>query len=749
MALQSEGLPGRPSGWITTLLQSGRFSGRAVLALLALGFALALGTTFLLNSTQATPQLVLYILLADIAYMILLFGLIALRVVGLIADRRTKSAGAQLHLRLTGIFAVVAMAPTIIVAIFGAISISVGLEASFSAQVSSVVNNSLRTAQAYANEHRRAIQGEVLNMANDLNRAGAVGVGREGLADLLRRQQALRRFSEAYLIDSARAIIQRGDFSYTFTYDPPSETQMARARLGEAIILEDQENNELRALVYLNSFIDTFLYVTRPIDGEVLLLLDETAETVAVYNRAEASRERLLSIFALIYLGFALLVITAAVWLGLWFAERLSRPIGALAGAAQRVGAGDLDVKVTEEQSGDEVALLSRVFNRMTAQVKGQRDALVQANRESERRRNFIETVLSGVSAGVIGLDAYGRVEMANDAAMAMLGIETDPAGGELAEIAPALRDVFAQAQASVAGAAHRQVETEVGGELRELLVRVAARSSQNLGEGYVLTIDDLTDLVSAQREAAWGDVARRIDHEIKNPLTPIQLSAERLRRKFGKLAGEEEANFNQYTDVIVRQASDIRRMVDEFSKFARMPEPAREETDIAALVRDAALLQSSARPDIAYEITGADAPSTALCDSGMVGQALTNLMKNAAEAIDSKVERNPDFAGAGKIAVSLTSDDDVIEIAVEDNGVSLPTGARARLTEPYVTTREKGTGLGLAIVKKIAEQHHGALTLSDGAADPSGDRPGARATLSLPVSGARPATGQTGTRGA
>ncbi|MEO1612124.1 MAG: histidine kinase dimerization/phospho-acceptor domain-containing protein, partial [Pseudomonadota bacterium] len=563
---------------------NGRLGNSLTIVLTMFGVALAGTTTFIMNRSGVTPEAVTYVLLADLAFLVILVAMIARKVWRLLSARGERAAGARLHLRLTGIFAIVALAPTVIVAAFATLSVNVGIERMFSTQVGSVVRNSLSTAQAYAEEHRRNIEREVLGMANDMNRAGATGLTELQLVELLHRQQRARRLGEAYLINGAREILHRGEFSYAFTYERPNEDQMTEARLGQVVVVEDQENNELRALVQIGNIFDTYLYVSRPIDGEVLLLLDETQATVAFYNQIEAQRGTLLSAFALVYLGFALLVIATAVWLALWLAERLSRPIGALAFAAERVGDGDLDIRVPEDGSKDEVALLSRIFNRMTAQVKGQRDQLLQANRDSEQRRNFIETVLSGVSAGVIGIDGEGRMEMANDAATAMLGGAITGRDDLPAEI----RKVHEAADASALGSAQAQVQLEVGGEKRDFLVRVSARSSSDHSLGYVMTIDDLTALVSAQREAAWGDVARRIAHEIKNPLTPIQLSAERLRRKFAPMVEKDRESFEQYADVIVRQTGDIRRMVDEFSKFARMPKPEKKTEDLSALTRDA-----------------------------------------------------------------------------------------------------------------------------------------------------------------
>ncbi len=739
MAIHTDGLTSSSPSWLGYFFRSGGFTAPVVIVVTLIGVALAVSTSVVLTRESETPELIYPLFVADLAYLILLFGLIAWRVFALIGTHRTKSAGAALHLRLTGIFAIVATLPTIIVAVFAAVSLYFGFEAQFSDKVRSVVNNSAVTAVAYQRERRDAIIGAVAEFAAEMKRAALRRRPLGSLTQELRLQQTTRGFPEAYLINSDREIVGRGEFSYKFTFDAPTEAQMSDARLGDIVVFEDLEKSENRALVYLDAEQDLYLYVSRNIDRDVLEVIERTVETVNDYRQFDESRGEVVTRYALVYLGFAILVITAAIWLGLWFAERLSRPIGVLAGAAQRVGEGDLDVKVPENKTGDEVALLSTVFNRMTAQVKGQRDALISANRESEERRNFTETVLSGVSAGVIGLDADGGVELANNAARTMLGIEKDPTGKALSDIAPPAVDIFEKAATSVSGSALSQIEMTINGVHRELLVRVSARSSRDIDQGYVMTIDDLTALVSAQREAAWGDVARRIAHEIKNPLTPIQLSAERLKRKFAKLGGEDAEALNRYADVIVRQAGDIRRMVDEFSRFARMPEPETQTIEVIEVVRDAILLQREAREDVTFKRFGDEGPLALNLDKGLMHQALTNLLKNACEAIDGRTEANSDFAGQGQVRVTVAIGD-TVAISIEDNGVGLPTAERARLTEPYMTTREKGTGLGLAIVKKIAEQHQGALTLEDAEPFEDGAHRGAKVTLTLPVGGMRQA---------
>jgi len=718
-----------------------RWLGRELIfGLVLLGPVLAALTVLVMGTGQegrgATP-FVRTVLLSDLAYFVILIGVIGLKIGQLALARRRQSAGSRLHLRLTGVFAAVALVPTIIVAIFATITVNFGIESWFSEQVGSVVRNSLTTAQAYEREHRGNIRGDILAMANDLNRAATMGVSGFRLNELVDQQAKLRELPEAYLFSSKKEIVARGEFSYLFAFEPPTDEELARARAGEVVIMEDEVNNEIRALVYLTNYFDLFLYVTRDVQGDVLRLLDETRDTVQLYERLERERGGIVFDFALLYIGFSLLVILSAVLLGLWFAERLANPVGRLAGAAESIGAGNLDVRVKEQRGTDEIATLSRVFNRMADQLKVQRDALVSAKEDSERRRHFIEAVLSGVTAGVIGLDGAGRVDLVNDAAGEMLHIDAGAAlGKSIEELAPAFLDLVADARRAASGVARGEVRASIGGEPREFLGRVAPKSPDAPGEGYVLTFDDISALASAQRMAAWGDVARRIAHEIKNPLTPIQLSADRLRHKFVTSLGKDGPAFEQYLDVITRQAGDIRRMVDEFSRFARMPEPVTSDEDLGQLLREAVVLQQNGRSDITYELALPEQPFIFGCDRGLIGQCLTNLLQNAADAIDSRHESEGDAAPSGRIRVEIELGRRSYRVTICDNGIGLPSEGRDRLTDPYVTNRAKGTGLGLAIVKKIVEQHGGEIVLGDAPASSGLD--GAKVTIRLPKPAAR-----------
>lgn len=719
---------------------------RAVLSfgIVTLGPVLAVLTYLVLGPLEqgSESNSLRLILLADFVYVLAVAALVLSGVVRMVLARRNKSAGSRLHLRLTGVFAFLALLPTVLVAVFAVLTLNVGLEGWFSDRVSRVVGNSLEAAQAYEQEHRDGLVQDAeavaafLDLAKQTNTFLSDAQLRQALTQAQSRIQ--RGLREAYVIDGQGEIRLRGERSYLFDFEKPDADSIARALDGETVVIEDWDINEFRALVKLTAYTDHLLYVSRDVDGEILNLLDETQETVRVYQQLESQRGQVLFEFALVYLGFAAILILAATWLGMWFAERLARPVGRLASAAERVGEGDLDVQVVEEETGDEIEQLSGLFNRMTRQLKGQRQALLENTEQIERRRRLFDSVLASVTAGVIGLDPDGKVTFLNRTARAMLGLESDPEHDDLALVVPEFAPLLDRVQAEHGERIQEELGLSRMGRQERLLVRIAPRYSHDGEiEGYVIAFDDVTDLVSAQRMAAWGDVARRIAHEIKNPLTPIQLSAERIKRKFGRKMEEADAeDLENLTGVIVRQTEDLRRIVDEFSKFARMPEPVKKPADLVELVRGAVTLQKAGQVGVTIEADLPAAPVPAELDETMIGQAFTNLIKNAGEAIESLQEKGEAPEGhVATIKVALRVDAEAGEavVSISDNGIGLPED-RSRLFEPYVTTREKGTGLGLPIVKKIIEEHGGTLQLVDADLFGGTDRPGACALVRLGV---------------
>jgi len=716
-----------------------RVQNFATLGLVILGPVLTV-TTFIilgpLDHGASSPSLRL-ILLTDLVYILVVAALVLQRVAKMVAARRARSAGSRLHMRLTGVFALLALIPTILVAVFAVLTVNVGLEGWFSERVRQVVGTSLAAAEAYKDEHYRDLVEDANALAVFLNRAqaSAVFLSDGDLRELLTngQSQIQRGLREAYLIDGGARLRARGDRSYLFDFEQPSPADMAAAESGEMVIIQDLDNNEFRALFRLDAYVDRYLYVSRNVDGDLLNLLDETQETAKFYQQLEQERGKILFEFGLLYVGFAVILILAAIWLGLWFAERLSRPVGRLAGAAQQVGTGDLDVQVIEESGDDEIAMLGRYFNQMTRQLKGQRETLLENNRQIERRRRLFDSVLSSVASGVVGLDAKGRVMFVNRSAERLLALSEEQ-GGEISIAVPEFGPLLKRLQDKKTEVVQEEVKLTRDSKLENLLVRISTRrNDKGTLEGYVIAFDDVTDLVSAQRMAAWGDVARRIAHEIKNPLTPIQLSAERLKRKFSPLVGDQSDTLEQYTDVIIRQTGDLRRIVDEFSKFARMPEPELRNHDLTTLVRDAVTLQESAMPDVVLIAELPDTPVMADLDATMISQAMVNLIKNAGEAIESKLQKGTDKSYKPEIRIRMENTDGTIAIDISDNGIGLPSD-RARLFEPYVTTRSEGTGLGLPIVKKIIEEHGGTLVLTDAEVFEGNTHCGARAEIRLPA---------------
>jgi len=723
---------------LARLRRTRRVQTATTFGLVFLGPLLAVATFLALGpfSQGANSPALRLVLLSDLVYILILAALVLGRVARIVADRRSQSAGSRLHLRLSGVFALVALVPTVLVAVFAVLTVNIGLEGWFSDRVRSVVGTSLSAAEAYEKQSREDLLADATALAAYLNVAkqSTFFLRDDQLRPLLTQGQSAvqRGLKEAFLIDGTGTLMTRGERSYLFDFEQPSPAALTAARDDGPQVIEDWANNEFRALVNLDAYADRYLYVSRVVDGELLSLLDDTKETVRLYNQLESERGRVLFNFGLIYLGFAIILILAATWLGLWFAERLSRPVGRLAGAAQRVGGGDLDVQVTEEAGDDEIAMLGRLFNQMTRQLKGQREALLDGHRQTERRRRLFDSVLSNVTAGVIGLDPEGEVDFINRAAERLLDMNDGVTDVALSEAVPEFSDLFNRLREAGTPALQEEIRLTRKGKLESLLVRMSVRRNDSGRlEGYVVAFDDVTELVSAQRMAAWGDVARRIAHEIKNPLTPIALSAERIKRKFRSQVAEPE-DLEQYTDVIVRQTNDLRRIVDEFSKFARMPEPDRRENDLTQLLKDAITLQESGQPGVSFKFQIPIGPQVMELDGTMISQALTNLIKNAGEAIESLREKAPGTPVSPEIRIEMLANETEAVIRIMDNGIGLPPD-RARLFEPYVTTREKGTGLGLPIVKKIIEEHGGTLALLDAPVFEGNSHAGAMAEIRLP----------------
>ncbi len=681
---------------------------------------------------EPTPQVLVILLLVNLTLVLTLAALILWRLVGLWAERRSGAAGARLHLRLVAQFSIIAVVPAVLVAVFAGLSLNLGVEAWFSERVRAALDNSVSVANAYVEEHKQVIRSDALAMAFDLNRAGPlIQNDQKRIVDLLRTEAQIRALPAVYLIDSTGRVLASARLEEMPEQPPPAMSQIEEARNGQLLVMEPNENI-VSALVKLDAFVDAFLFVARNVDPRVVDHQQRTVAAVTEYQRLNQNRSEIQLTFVGLYVLVAMLLLLAAVWLALWAANRIVTPIGRLAWAAERVSEGDLRVRVEVDRDEDEISSLGRAFNRMTSQIEGQRNQLVDANTQIDSRRRFTEAMLAGVSAGVLGVDGEGHITLINRAASRMLKLNAnDMEGRHYAQIVPELAGLIRRAMTETVGRAAGQVDLKRENKLRHLNVQVSREAGDN-SHGMVVTFDDITDLVSAQRTAAWAEVARRIAHEIKNPLTPIQLSAERLKRKYSSEISSDPEVFTQCTDTIIRQVGDIGRMVDEFSSFARMPAPVIRTENAQELVRHAVFLQRVANPQIAFEVTAPAEPLLFECDGRLVSQALTNVLKNAAEAVAASRTENDD--SSGRIVIDLAVDAGRLTMTVRDNGMGLPAEHRHRLTEPYVTTRAKGTGLGLAIVRKILDDHGGELLLNDVRDVLAEDTPGALVRMIFPL---------------
>ncbi len=673
---------------------------------------------------RPSPDMAFLFLYADMAFLLALSIVVGRRFLRIYMERRSGTAGSRLQSRLVLTFALLSVVPTVLVGTFSAIFFHNGLQGWFSDKVRTAVHESLVVAEAYLKEHQQVVAADVLSLGQEVTRTWDVLFVSESRMNSFLRQQTLQRgLSEAVIFNQNGDVLARAGFTFSLRSEDVPMWAVEKARRGEVALLTSGNDDRVRALLRLDvpSSGETFLYIGRFVDANVIGHIDQAQDAVQAYQALEIERWDFELTFTLVYILVSLLLLLAAMWLGLTLSNQLVQPISELIGAAEKAGEGDLSAKVRESAHADEVSVLSRAFNRMMRQLAEQRESLLGANQQLDQRRRFTEAVLTGVSAGVLGLDALGRIQAVNPSSAKLLGFDAGKAVGlALSELAPDLDSAFTEMRHATGRSVQKPVTIRRGGRECVLLLRVSAEYAGLDVIGYVLTFDDVTELQSAQRAAAWSDVARRIAHEIKNPLTPIQLSAERLKHKYEPQIVDGAKTFRACTDTIIRQVGDIRRLVDEFSSFARMPTPEFACENLGLLVQQAMVLQRTAYPRIAIETVLPSVPVRVDCDRGLISQAFTNILKNAIESIEERVKVSPNFPG--KVRITVTPEGDWVRIVFRDNGLGLPENGRERLTDPYVTTRAKGTGLGLAIVKKIIEDHRGRLSMMDNAPSEAGE---------------------------
>ncbi|HKV13995.1 MAG TPA: ATP-binding protein [Reyranella sp.] len=652
------------------------------------------------------------LLVADLVVATALVAVLAVRLTQLWLDRRRGAAGSRLHMRLVLICSLFTVTPTLIVTII--LSLLVINLTDFVVKPSQAA---YETARQIGEPVRRAREEEILRdiaaVSAPLQSLGVQALrNKESTSKTLAQLIEGRPLIEADVIDGDKGLIARAvapDEKPIANPMPPAKYLWQAVSQARPVQFESDHG----AYFVMQLFVDEplFLVTGHAVDLRVVDYIKSIDFAGKFYAQIEQALRRSQLIIFVVCGAIALLMLLAAVWLAIQVATRLTAPIGGLMAAAEKVRGGDLGARAEEGPPNDELGQLARSFNRMTSQIEQQRAELIAANEELDRRRRLTDAVLAGVSAGVLSVDGAGVISRTNRSALDLLALPEDGVlGRQLIDVMPEIAPLVAQAVERPDRLTQGQIEIVYRGIRRILLVRISAASDS----GSVVTFDDVTELMSAQRMAAWGDVARRIAHEIKNPLTPIQLSAERLKRRYLKQIKEDPETFSTCTDTIIRQVGDIGRMVDEFSSFARMPRPTVQPEDARELCQQALFLQRSGNADIRYHAALPDQPVPLICDRRQVSQVLTNILKNAAEAIEGREQRAGKPLPSGEVSLALKDEAMAVRIVVEDNGRGLPKEGRERLTEPYMTTRSKGTGLGLAIVKKIMEDHGGQLLLED-----------------------------------
>ncbi len=684
------------------------------------------------TNIEPSPEVWTIIWITNAVLVLMVVALVLTEVILMIRALRLKMTGARLQTRMVGMFAVMAAVPAFIVAVVATIALDQGLDQWFSDRTSSMVESSRLVAASYLNEHAQVLRDDIIWVAQELESAHDLYVSdKERFQKVLTSLAITRSLPFTSLIHADTSLIMRAQINVPASAPAMPKSIMPDVREVVPTLIAPGSTNFVGSVVKLRDYDDTYLFVARPVDPEVLEYVRLADQTITEYRQYASSRLVFQLTFAIMYIGVAFVLLLAALWIGIALANRFVSPIRNLMIAANRLSRGDMQVDVPVTEKRGDLHDLTMQFNRMTGQLRQQRRALVQASETNEKRRQFTEAVVEGVSAGIVGLDSFGQLTLVNSTACAMFGKnEVDLLREDIATIVPELAPILERARKGRSGQLHDQIKLGPSADPRIYQVRLTREGSMTESKGYVITLDDISELVTAQRNSAWADVARRIAHEIKNPLTPIQLSAERLRRRYADRLSDDFEVFDKCVSTIVRQVGDIGKMVDEFSSFTRMPAATQDRADLSDAIRQAVFLESVRQPEIDMRIDLPEQPILAYFDHRLVSQALTNIIKNAVEALEnagiSEIE-NPRIVAGARI------EGDMVRVNVSDNGLGWPRENRHQLLEPYVTTREKGTGLGLAIVAKIVEQHGGTIELRDCPPDENG-RTGACLSFTLPL---------------
>ena len=678
-------------------------------------------------------QDIVLLLNLDLGILLLLCILVAKRLVELWAHRKQGLAGSKLHVRLVVLLSVLTVIPTIVMALLSGLFLNAGLQSWFSTRVQTALSQSSAVAEAYLEEHKEVIRANVDGFRRDISdNLIMLTRNREIFDAFINRQAELRNLSEAIVFDTTPEVLARSRLTFALEFEFVNSSDLERSAR-EVVVLTSDQRDRVRALVQVDPELDIYLLVGRIVDAQVLRRIDDTENALSEYRQLESNLSDLKLKFVLIFGIIALLLLIISIWFGLSYATHLALPISRLLEATEKLRKGDLSVRVKTDTEISDLSMLSIAFNRMAKWIQKQQEDLIQANEDIDQRRRLIEAVLSGVSAGVIGLDKKKGVNLANRSASELLSINFSQHHHKpFTKIVPEMAKIFEEAQGQTF--CQTQIIITREGHNRTFLVRLVEEQGETEMEGYIITFDDVTNLIEAQRSAAWSDMARRIAHEIKNPLTPIQLSAERLKRKYLSQIQDDPATFEKCIETISRQVDQLGKMVSEFSSFARMPPSSMEKIDILPICHRVVEFESQAHPMIKMQCRSSLKELTLFCDGHQIEQALLNLIQNAADSVEARLSQNPSSQKGlvfpkGQIFVDVSILENQALLKIIDTGLGFPLKGRERLIDPYVSHKEKGTGLGLAIVKRIIEDHNGVIRLED-----NPDGLGAKVTVEIPL---------------
>ena len=673
-------------------------------------------------SGDANKFLILLLLNIDLILLISLIIIITKRLVNIWSRKKSGQLGAQLHSKVVVMFSLLAAAPAIVVAIFGAIFFTVGIDNWFSAQVKNALNKSLSVSDAYLNQAQKQIGTDAIDIAGIINSSGILnGIERldvkkeNDLKKFLNKIAYERSFTELIIFDENSKIVAESELSFLFKSAVRLELlSLSKSSNRPAMNYSSNEEEKIvSAISPINIFAKHYIYISKFKDLKVINDIKLVRSAVNNYKSVENKKDGLHITFTMIFIVVAVLLMFVAILMGLNFANGLVTPITNLANAAERVSLGDLKVRVPDYGNKDEIADLSKIFNKMTEQLENQRNDLITSNKELERRISFTETVLTGVTAGVLGLDKNGKIFLPNRTALDLLDLDFNKINNSyLINVVPEMKELFSDLQKNNLPLVMGEIALTRKNKKITLITKITIEKDKNKILGYVVTFDDMTEFFKIQRVAAWSDVAKRIAHEIKNPLTPIQLAAERIKRKYKSHITLEPDVFLSSISIIIRQVDGMRKMVDEFSAFARMPVPVYKKANLTNLVKELGSISLLSNEFINVEIKTPKKNIIAVIDENQIRQALQNIISNAINSmLEQKKINNTKYELSIELKERVNSR---YTILVIDSGMGLPNNILEDLTDPYVTTRKNGTGLGLAIVKKIMEDHNGEVVLNN-----------------------------------